>query len=457
MAGGNGNRLNALSENIPKAVLPLGNIPMVEYALRMLEREGFADVIVVAQETVSKALLQLMDEQNDTVRNMQPMRIKLDITTIPNESDLGTADVLRLIREKIHTNFIVFSCDLITDFQLNKLCDVHRVTDATVTTLFYKPPPKTEADLAAEKARKKAGGLMDQGMNDIIAVDPSTSKLVLFDNAADLDGDELEVRTSLLRTHPCVDVHMDLLDTHIYIFNPSVLDILEEKKWISTIKGELMPYLVKKQFSSRKRSRPVVGMITRENSTPAIDTAPTDLFEGLMAESTGTPSSEELTCFSYIIKPADNILCIRANTVHLYCEANRMLPPYLRRLTSTAKTYEDTPYDFIHKDAKVDPKAMVGADAMVDAQSSIGMRCSIKRSIIGKHCTLGAKVSITNSIIMDHVTIEDECKISNSVICMNAHVTTKSNLSNCRVGVRHTVAEGTKAKNEDLVEDADYA
>lgn len=345
---------------------------------------------------------------------------------------------------KKKTNFIVFSCDLITDFQLNKLCDVHRVTDATVTTLFYKPPPKTEADLAAEKARKKAGGLMDQGMNDIIAVDPSTSKLVLFDNAADLDGDELEVRTSLLRTHPCVDVHMDLLDTHIYIFNPSVLDILEEKKWISTIKGELMPYLVKKQFSSRKRSRPVVGMITRENSTPAIDTAPTDLFEGLMAESTGTPSSEELTCFSYIIKPADNILCIRANTVHLYCEANRMLPPYLRRLTSTAKTYEDTPYDFIHKDAKVDPKAMVGADAMVDAQSSIGMRCSIKRSIIGKHCTLGAKVSITNSIIMDHVTIEDECKISNSVICMNAHVTTKSNLSNCRVGVRHTVAEGSK-------------
>ena len=75
---------------------------MVEFALRMLEREGFDDVIVVAQETVSKALVQLMDEQNDTVRSMQPMRIKLDITTIPNESDLGTADVLRIIREKIH-------------------------------------------------------------------------------------------------------------------------------------------------------------------------------------------------------------------------------------------------------------------------------------------------------------------------------------------------------------------
>ena len=32
---------------------------MVEFALRMLEREGFTEVIVVAQETVSKALLQV--------------------------------------------------------------------------------------------------------------------------------------------------------------------------------------------------------------------------------------------------------------------------------------------------------------------------------------------------------------------------------------------------------------
>ena len=117
-----------LSLQIPKAVLPLGNIPMVEFALRMLEREGFDDVIVVAQETVSKALVQLMDEQNDSVRSMQPMRIKLDITTIPNESDLGTADVLRLIREKIHVRALPhnlkqlrFNCDYNAFFSLSLL------------------------------------------------------------------------------------------------------------------------------------------------------------------------------------------------------------------------------------------------------------------------------------------------------------------------------------------------
>jgi NDP-sugar pyrophosphorylase family protein len=39
---------------MPKALLPLGNIPMVEYSLRMIEREGFSEVIVVAQESVAK-------------------------------------------------------------------------------------------------------------------------------------------------------------------------------------------------------------------------------------------------------------------------------------------------------------------------------------------------------------------------------------------------------------------
>jgi translation initiation factor eIF-2B subunit gamma len=449
---------------IPKAVLPLGNIPMVEFALRMLEREGFDNVIVVAQETVAKALNQLMDEQKDAdTENKKPMRIKLDITTIPNESDLGTADALRLIREKLHTNFMVFSCDLITDFKLHHLCDVHRVTAATATALFYKPPPKTEAELAAEKARKKAGGLMDQGMNDIIAVDPTSSRLVMFDNAADIEGDEVSVRMSLMRSHPCVDVHMDLLDAHIYIFSPLVLDILEEKKWISTIKGELMPYLVKKQFSSLSKAAGTIASITRESSTPGIEAPSADIFEGLTVESAGGlsagRSAEKGACYSYIIKgpEADEVLCVRANTVQLYCEANRMLPPYLRRLTSTEKVTSEAPYDFIHKDAKVDAKAMVGADAMVDSQSAIGVRSSIKRSIIGKHCTIGDQVSISNSIIMDHVTIEDKCKISNAVICMNAHVITGCNLQNVRVGVRHTVASGTVAKNEDLVEDADYA
>ena len=36
---------------------------------------------------------------------------------------------------------------------------------------------------------------------------------------------------------------------------------------------------------------------------------------------------------------------------------------------------------------------------------SIGERVSVKRSVIGRHCTVGDKVKVANSIIMDHVSI----------------------------------------------------
>lgn len=44
---------------------------------------------------------------------------------------------------------------------------------------------------------------------------------------------------------------------------------------------------------------------------------------------------------------------------------------------------------------------------MVGDGTSIGARCSIKKSIIGRHCNIGNNVKIINSVIMDYVTIKD--------------------------------------------------
>jgi hypothetical protein len=53
----------------------------------------------------------------------------------------------------------------------------------------------------------------------------------------------------------------------------------------------------------------------------------------------------------------------------------------------------------------------VGPDSMIDEGVTIGDRCSIKRSIIGKHCSIADNVKISNSVIMDHVILEAGCVI----------------------------------------------
>ena len=48
----------------------------------------------------------------------------------------------------LQKDFLVLSCDLITDVALHRLADIHRSHDATVTALFA-PIPETGADREA--------------------------------------------------------------------------------------------------------------------------------------------------------------------------------------------------------------------------------------------------------------------------------------------------------------------
>lgn len=41
MAAGRGSRMTDLTTKIPKALLPIGNIPMVQYPIMLLETSGF--------------------------------------------------------------------------------------------------------------------------------------------------------------------------------------------------------------------------------------------------------------------------------------------------------------------------------------------------------------------------------------------------------------------------------
>ena len=41
LAGGNGNRMYPLTEEIPKCLLPVANRPLLSYQLELLERVGF--------------------------------------------------------------------------------------------------------------------------------------------------------------------------------------------------------------------------------------------------------------------------------------------------------------------------------------------------------------------------------------------------------------------------------
>lgn len=437
MAAGIGSRMSPLTDKIPKALLPVGNLPMIWYPINLLEKAGFEEIIIIVLDSAITQFHQILP-------NVCNQKLKLDFITIPDDEDMGTADALRHIRDKIEKDVFVVSCDLVTDVALHHLADVHRSHDASLSVLLA-PVPQTSADRE----------VVATGQLDFISIDSRENRILYFSNEADLD-ETLVIRKPLLKRYPCINIVKSLMDAHLYIIKKWVVDYLAENKAISSIKGELIPYLVNKQFQKYRKMEssitesPEIKRNFQEPVNSKIDiydfakeddvTMYTRELSSWSGTLTDIDHSSIIRCHAFIM---DSGTCLRTNSIPLYMEANRQISKLLPSLTSKE-------ISLIHSSASVKTKSQVGNDCMLDESISIGEKSSIKKSVIGKHTTIGERVKISNSVIMDHVTIKDGCNIQGSIVCTNAYVKENASLKDCQVGDSHTIPEKADLRGEAL-------
>lgn len=133
---------------------------------------------------------------------------------------------------------MVVSSDLIFDFPLHHIFDLHRIHGASSTSVIYEIP-KTE-----EGKRVK----VDAGLLDYFAI--VKDQLVFTMSAADVEDDLFQLHQSLVKKYSNINLYTNMLNAHLHIFKRWVIDLLVEKKNISSIQGELVPFLVKCQWRS---------------------------------------------------------------------------------------------------------------------------------------------------------------------------------------------------------------
>ncbi|XP_006899061.1 PREDICTED: translation initiation factor eIF-2B subunit gamma isoform X2 [Elephantulus edwardii] len=392
MAVGGGSRMTDLTSSIPKPLLPVGNKPLIWYPLNLLERVGFEEVIVVTTKDVQKALCAEFK-----------MKMKTDIVCIPDETDKGTADSLRHIYPKLKTDVLVLSCDLITDVALHEVVDLFRAHDASLAMLMRKGQNGTEP-VPGQKGKKKA---VEQ--RDFIGVDSTEKRLLFMANEADLD-EELVIKGSILQKHPRIRFHTGLVDAHLYCLKKYVVDFLMENRSITSIRSELIPYLVRKQFSSASAQQ---RQEEKEEDLKKKEQKSLDIYSFIKEANTPTFASynvcwnacrgdrwedlsrSQVRCYVHIMKEG---LCSRVSTLGHYMEANRQVPKFLSVICPEES--------LIHSSAQIVNKHLVGVDSLIGSDTQIGGKSSIEQSVIGSSCVIGDKVSITSCLLMNSVTVE---------------------------------------------------
>lgn len=189
----------------------------------------------------------VIDEDKSNILNALekcPLKIKYELIVIPSDEDWGTANSLKHISGRVISDLIVVSGDLITNANLYNVINLYRKHDASLATLFFNNGPEEWIELPGPKTKTKPD-------RDLVGIDKDTERLVFLASASDFE-ENVTLPRYLIKKFDSMNLYSRLLDGHFYIMKKWVINFLVDIDKFISIKGELVPYIVKKQLSKPK-------------------------------------------------------------------------------------------------------------------------------------------------------------------------------------------------------------
>ncbi|KAI3704213.1 hypothetical protein L1987_74428 [Smallanthus sonchifolius] len=449
LAGGTSKKLAPLvSKDVPKSLLPVANRPVLSYVLDLLEQTNIKDLIVVVEGEDTDGLVE------NWISEAYVDRLHVQVAAVGEE--VGTAGALRAIAHHLTaSDILVVSGDLVCDISPGAVAAAHRRHDAVVTALFcaapISGPPESGSSSGKDKTKKPV-------RHNIVGLD-LTQQFLLYIAAGNEVEKDIKVQKSILRAVGKMEIHADLMDAHLYAFKRSVLQqVLNQKQSFRSLKQDVLPYLVKTQL----RSEILLNGAHAEENGNEKDGYNTDkvMLSQLLANAStpsfhevyalgpnGFPPAERKThkCCVYIARKTK--YCARLRSIQAYSDINRDVIGDASHLSGCSFSVHN---NVIHPSAVLGSKTTVGPQCMLGEGSQMGDKCSVKRSVIGRHCRIGSNVKVVNSVIMNHVTIGDGCSIQGSIISSNVQLQERAVLKDCQIGAGFVVTAGSEYKGESL-------
>lgn len=136
MAGGRGTRLSAVTRDIPKPMVPVGGMPVLEYELSMLREQGFTDVIMTLGHLGHVIMDYFGDGSGVSPATGEPFGVHIEYFV--EETPLGNAGALLPLRERLSDDFLLLNGDVVFSADLRRMVALHREKQA-LATLFVHP------------------------------------------------------------------------------------------------------------------------------------------------------------------------------------------------------------------------------------------------------------------------------------------------------------------------------
>lgn len=112
LAGGRGKRLKPITDYVPKPLIPLNNVPIIEWQIRYLKKYGIKEFIICTGYRTEQ-IKNFLETKNN---------LKVKIKFSEEKTPLGTGGAIKKLRKRIKNEpFIVINGDIITNININEL------------------------------------------------------------------------------------------------------------------------------------------------------------------------------------------------------------------------------------------------------------------------------------------------------------------------------------------------
>jgi NDP-sugar pyrophosphorylase family protein len=151
LAGGKGRRLAPYTTVLPKPLMPIGDVPILEVIIRQLKRAGFDEITMAVGYLAELLMAYFGDGSKWGVR----------ICYSREEQPLGTAGPLGLV-SGLYEPFLVMNGDLLTTLDYCALWSYHRSCRTIATLATFQRDIKIDLGVIETDAKDRVRGYIEK-------------------------------------------------------------------------------------------------------------------------------------------------------------------------------------------------------------------------------------------------------------------------------------------------------
>jgi NDP-sugar pyrophosphorylase family protein len=195
LAAGVGSRLDPLTRNTPKPMVPIVNRPVLEHVIELLAKHGFDQIMMNLHYLGSQIERHFQDGSKWAV----------EVAYSKEEDLLGTAGAVKAVEEFFDDTFVVIGGDDLSDIDLTRAIEYHKSKKAVATIALSLVDDPSQYGIVMTNEKGRITRFSEKPKGELI-----------FGNAA---------------------------NTGIYIFEPRVLDLIPRGKFYD-FGRDLFPLLI---------------------------------------------------------------------------------------------------------------------------------------------------------------------------------------------------------------------